>query len=179
MRTQSERKRRFAPMKKLAFVFTLLFSCCTLAVQAQQPSLGCSDTAILKQSAQIKQHYLNQGFTVYRDAMLGMESRMPYPIVMQLEKGQLYVIVFIGNENSKKLNLDLYDANEQPVEKLNVQRNRDEPNHIIYTLSPEFSGEYMAVVIQKLKERTMCGSFFVLKLDPAKAKNGANIVPFQ
>lgn len=167
-------------MKKLAFLFALLFSIFTHSGFAQQgPNVGCKDTTILKQAADIKQHYTAQGFTIFRDAMLGMESRVPYPVVMQLQQNQLYVLVFIGSPDSKRLDLDLYDANDAAIEKVNVQRNRNQPNYIIHTFSPAYSGEFLAVAVQRLKDKSMCGSFFILKLDPAKNKEGAaSIVPY-
>lgn len=168
-------------MNKLAILlFTLLFSFGAAQTFAQQqPNLGCKDTTLLKQGMDIKKHYLDQGFTLYRDAMIGMESRIPYPVIMQMKRGELYVIVFIGSAEARRLDLDLYEPNEVVIEKINVQRNRDQPNYIIHTFSPLYTGEYLAVALQKWKDKSMCGSFFVLKMDGSKNKGGqTSIIPY-
>ena len=172
---------KFASMKKLAFLPLLFLAVLfTQKLHAQhQPNLGCKDTTILKQAYDIRNHYTEQGFVVMRDAMLGMESRVPYPVLMQLNKGDLYILVFIGSPLSKRIDLDLYDGNNQTIARMNVQRNRDQPNYIIHNFSPTYSGEYLVVTLQKLKEKSMCGSFFVLKLDPDKAKKGASFIPYE
>lgn len=172
---------KFATMNKLAVLFfTLLLSFSSNLLFAQQPpNLGCKDTSILKQGMEIKKHYTDQGFTVYRDAMIGMESRIPYPVIMQMNRGDLYVIVFIGSKEARRLDMDLYEPNEVVIQKINVQRNRDQPNYIIHTFSPTYSGQYLAVALQKWKDKSMCGSFFVLKMDGSKNKGGMmSVVPF-
>lgn len=168
-------------MKKLAILLLTVFLSFAAgqSFAQQQPNLGCIDTSLLKQGMEIKKHYTDQGFIVYRDAMIGMESRIPYPVIMQLKRGDLYVIVFIGNRGARRLDLDLYEPNETVIQKINVQRNRDQPNYIIHTFSPPYTGEFLAVALQKWKDKSMCGSFFILKMDGSKNKGGMmNFIPY-
>lgn len=128
----------------------------------QQPSIGCNDKAIRLQSEQIKAGFLKQGFKTYKDAMIGMESRLPYPVAIQLSKGTMYQFVFIGDMNASKMTMELFDGEDHRIE---VRENKDlkANNNIVYSFVPEKSDIYLVVLTQQWKSRSMCGSITILQ----------------
>lgn len=149
-------RRHFAAL----FVFLLAFAA---GSHAQQPNVGCIDKNLRLQADEIKQHYVQQGFTVYRDAMVGMQSMSPFPIVVQMSKGQLYQIIFVANQNASKQSIDIYNGRDQKIDEKKATRNREQPNYIQFTFIPEQTDNYLFVLMQKWKAKDICGSFTILK----------------
>lgn len=149
----------------------------SFAAIAQKPSVGCIDKSIRLQADEIKHFYTDQGLVVYRDAMINMESMQPFPIMADMQKGQLYMIVFVGHAAVQRMKLEMYDGNDQKLEEKFMFRNRQQPNYIIYSFSPPRSDSYLMTFMQKLKNENMCGSICIMKV-PA-SKQGAEIKPYQ
>lgn len=137
--------------------------------RAQQARIGCMDKDIRLQADEIKQHYTAQGFTVFRDAMLSMESMMPFPVVAQLSKGQLYRVIFVASPNSSKMRLETYNGHDQKLDEKIATRNREQPSFIDMSFIPEQSDNFLFILMQKWKNKDVCGSFTILK---AKADAG-------
>lgn len=136
----------------------------TAQKSASNASVGCIDPAIRAQAQDIKQHFQKQGFVVYRDAMISMSSMEPYPVVVQLQKGQFYQIIFVGNAMDSKIRIDIYNGADQKIDEKLVMRNRDQPNYISYSFIPESTDAYMFMLLQRLKNKEMCGSFTIMQL---------------
>lgn len=152
----------------------LLFSFMILAVtahaqKAQQAKIGCLDKDVRLQADEIKQHYVQQGFTVYRDAMLSMESMMPFPVVAQLTRGQLYRVIFVASPNSTKMRVETYNGRDQKLDEKVAVRSREQPSYIDINFIPEQSDDFLFILMQKWKAKDVCGSFTILK---AKADAG-------
>ena len=149
-------------MKKIiVLVSGLILSTC--AVTTAQPNIGCNDRAIRLQSEQIKQGMKEQGMTVYRDAMIGMESQQPYPIAVHLEKGKMYQMIYVANNLSTKMDFELFDQNDTKLDSRSVN-NPAQNNYIIYSFVPEKTDMYMVVLTQKMKKKSsLCGSFSILE----------------
>lgn len=131
--------------------------------------VGCMDKNVRLQADEIKQHYTAQGFTVYRDAMLNMQSDEPLPVVMSMAKGQLYQIIFVGIPAEWKMKMEIFDGGDNKVDEQFVMRSRQQPNYILYTFTPQQSDNYLFTFLQKLKHEQMCGSVTILKLSPDHA----------
>jgi hypothetical protein len=158
----------------LAAAFCFSAICTTQQAVAQKgnpsASVGCVDPAIRTQAQEIKQHFLKQNFVVYRDAMISMSSMEPYPVIVQLQRGVLYQIVFVGNAADSKMRIDIYNGADQKMDEKLVMRNRDQPNYISYSFVPEQTDTYMFMLTQKLKNKDMCGSFTIMQLKSQAGK---------
>lgn len=168
-------------MKSL--LFSLALSCSFIAAspvvhaQQQKASVGCIDGAIRQQAQEMKDHYVKQGFEVFRDAMISMSSMEPYPVIVQLQKGQFYQIIFVGSTADSKMKLELYDGHDTKLDEKTAERNREQPNYISYSITPEQSDTYMFLLMQKQKNKDMCGSFTILQLK--KDKKDVSVTPYQ
>ena len=103
-------------MRKLFIILSVIGCSSTISnsVSAQiLPTLGCNDKSIRLQAEQYKQDFKAQGQEVYRDAMISMESRQPTPVAVQLTKGVLYQMIFIGSRDANKINFELYDGEDR------------------------------------------------------------------
>lgn len=160
-------------MKQL-FPLLLLFTLLSGAAFAQrgeprQP-VGCMDPALRLQADAIKQHYTSQGFKVYRDAMINMESMVPFPVMVQLAQGHLYEIIFVGNPRATNHRMVLYDSNDSKVDEKFVSKRRgeDQTNYIIYEVVPERTDAYLFEFMTRLKNENFCGSVCILAADASK-----------
>ncbi|PZF74108.1 hypothetical protein [Taibaiella soli] len=167
-------------MKSL--LYCLALSCSFIAVSPevhaqQKASIGCIDGAIRQQAQEMKDHYLKQGFEVFRDAMISMSSQEPYPVIVQLQKGMFYQVIFVGNALDSKLKMELLDGHDNKLDEKTAERNREQPNYISYSFTPEQSDTYMFLLMQKLKNKDMCGSFTILQLK--SDKKNATVTPYQ
>lgn len=162
----------------LRIALGLSLACISNITYAQQnASVGCMDASIRLQSQEIKQHFLKQGFEVYKDAMISMSSMEPYPVIVDLQKGMFYQIIFVGNVGDSKMKMEVYDGHDTKLDEKLVMRNRDQNNFISYSFTPEQSDTYMFLLLQKMKAKDMCGSFTILKLK-GDQKN-ATVQPFE
>ncbi len=130
---------------------------------AQMAKIGCMDQAIRLQGEQMKHDFKAQGMEMYKDAMLTMSPKQPYPIAVQLTQGTLYQFIFVGNKEASKLYFELFDgADTKLVNK--VIDNDGSKNFMIYSFIPQKTDLYLLVVSQKVKgKRDVCGSFTVMQ----------------
>lgn len=157
-------------MKRLQFiaVFCALFCSFDALAQRPQSAVGCIDKGIRLQADEIKQHYTRQGFVVYRDAMLNMESMSPSPVMVEMRRGDLYQIIFVGTLEVQRMNMDIYDGNDNKILQRFMYKNRQQPNYLIVNFVPERTDTYLITLMQKLKNKDMCGSLCILRLDSDK-----------
>ncbi len=164
------------PIKSLLLSAAFLLPV-TFTANAQKPSVGCIDKSVRLEADEIKQFYVNQGLVVYRDAMINMESMEPFPIMTDLQKGQLYMIIFVGHTAVQRMKMEMYDGNDHKMDEKFMLRSRQQPNYIIYAVAPERTDSYLFTFMQKLKNESMCGSVCIMKMPPGK--QAAEIKPFQ
>lgn len=150
----------------LGFVTITFFSAQSAIAQA---NIGCMDKSIRLQSEQIKTNFKQQGLTVFKDAMISMESKQPFPVAVQLNKGILYQLVFIGNRQASGLTFELFDGKDNKI----GEQSADDPNknnYIIYSFVPEKTDLYLIVLTQKIKQKSVCSSFSILEKGDGKAQ---------
>ena len=150
----------------LLVIAIALLSACSFLAHAQKsapPKVGCMDAQIRLQADEIKQHFLAQGMEVFRDAMIGMESQIPYPVMINLQRGQLYQIIYVAHPQATRMFLDIYDGQDRKMKEIMQSFGRGQPTYISFSFVPETSDMYMFVARQKWKDNDMCGSFTILK----------------
>lgn len=132
---------------------------------AQKPSVGCIDKSIRLQADEIKRFYTDQGLVVMRDAMINMSSMEVFPVMAELQRGQMYLIVFVGHPAVQRMKMEIYDGADNKITEQFTFRNRQQPNYIIYNLVPDRTDGYLLTFMQRLKNENMCGSVCILKVD--------------
>ena len=140
----------------------LALTLCTVQGFAQAQKVGCDDKAIRFQGEQVKNAFKEQGMKVTRDAMVSMESRVPFPIAVQLEQGKIYQFIYIGDRRASKIDFELYDADDKKLD-VRTLKKPIENNSLIYSFIPEKSDIYLIILSQKWKTKSMCGSFTIME----------------
>lgn len=150
------------------FALSAIFATACLAAQAQ-PNVGCNDKAMRLEAAQLKENFKVQGMELYRDAMLTMQSQEPSPIAVQLEKGKMYQMIFVGSHYASKMFFELFDGDDKRIDKQEVPDPKQK-NYILYSFIPEKSDVYLVVLSQKYKSKSFCGSFTIMEktINPEK-----------
>lgn len=149
----------------LSFLF-LSFAQVSLA--QEQPQVGCNDKVIRLQSEQLKADFKQQGMTVYKDAMMSMESRQPSPIAVQLNKGVLYQFIYVGDRSASRIDFELFDGDDKRLEQQTLKDPKSK-NFLVYSFVPDKTDMYLIVLTQKWKTKSMCGSFTIMQNPTAPA----------
>jgi ssRNA-specific RNase YbeY (16S rRNA maturation enzyme) len=161
-------------MHNIKFLIVFLFLSLTGQAQKQAPRIGCKDAALLVQSTEQKESLTKQGFEVLNDAMLSMDSREEFPVVVRLQAGTYYQVVFLGNTRSKHMNLDLYDTQKEAILHKEQQPLNQTSNVISFSFTPATSGDYSFLLSQVMKQevfkarQSVCGSFTIFRLKQTK-----------
>lgn len=150
-------------MKKIITAATIILATVSFSktFAQEQPNIGCIDKAVKLQAEDVKQGFIKQGMTVYRDAMINMESQTPFPIEVKLVQGHLYEFLYIGNSDANT-KLELYDGDDQNIGTRSLAKG-ESPGYIIYSFTPSKTDMYLLMLSQKLRHDTMCGSFTIME----------------
>ncbi len=137
--------------------------------------VGCQDPVLRAQADDIKKHFTEQGFKVYRDAMISMESMQPFPIMVQLQKGQLYQIIFVGQQAASNHRMVMYDGNDRKVDEKFIYKRGGKDggaptNYLIYEYVPERTDTYLFEFLTRLKNKQFCGSVCIVAADRSKGE---------
>src|SRR5437763_12656726 len=156
-------KRTFIP-----FFSILLFSASLHAQETIVPQ-PCESPDINRQADSLKQLYSRDGFQVLKEASITMESEYEMPVIVPLQQGSLYQIVFIGDISSKLYEVRMYDWDEKMVVYQKKMWGDVDGNIIAFSYIPQFSEFHMIkpVQINKQKKKNLCG--YVMLLKKAKA----------
>lgn len=142
----------------------LLTICCNTSFA--QAKIGCMDKSLRVQCEQMKHDFKVQGMEVFKDAMIEMNNREPFPVAIQLNANELYQFVFIGNKADSKLYFELFDGADTRLGEKTVEVSGSN-NYILYSFIPQKSDLYLVVLSQKIKgfkaPKEFCGSFTILK----------------
>lgn len=141
---------------------------CTIPFTAmsQPASIGCIDKDIRLQAEELKLGFTKHGMEVYKDANISMERSTPYPVAVQLNKGVMYQMVYVGGQQSRDIRLELFDGDDKKLGERVMKKN--DPNYIIYPFIPEKTDIYLVVLSQRTKTDHICSSFTILQ--PANTK---------
>jgi hypothetical protein len=157
-------------MKSLFSFIAILFI--SLNANAQTDALGCIDKDMRVQAEGLKQSFIKQGLTVYKDAQFTMESQQPMPIAVEMVKGRIYQMIFVGSTQALRLSVELFDGNHKKVTV--KQTGKGDPNFIVYSFIPDKTDSYLIILNEKVKSRTACGSFTLLHDAPKQAEVNQN-----
>jgi len=127
-------------------------------IAAQKPSTKCSDPAIQGIADNIKNGFSKQGYVVFQESMLAMQSMEPTPIAIRLQAGITYQLIFIGSTSASRLSLELFDGSDKRID----EKVEKSDNYILYTFKPQKTEVYLVTLYQKKGVKDMCGYFAVM-----------------
>ena len=103
-------------MKKFfPFFSALLLFASSLSAQDVIRQQSCHDDLIMKQVDSLKQLFAKEGFEVLREASMTMESEYEMPVIVPLQQGAWYQMVFIGDITSRLYEVRMFDYQERQV----------------------------------------------------------------
>ena len=154
-------------MKPLQFVFVYALTFFPFALKSQDVirQRPCENAVIKRQADSIKQNLASDSFELLREATFTMESEYEMPVILPMEKGTWYQVVFIGDENSKLHELRMYDYTEKEVAyKKNYGLKGDGPviNFQYIPVSSEFH-IIKPLQVNKKQKKNLCGCLIVMK----------------
>ena len=144
-----------------AMLFLCLSSFSQEVIRVQQ----CNDPAIKSQVDSLKALYAKDGFTVFREASITMESEYEMPVIVPLQQGSWYQFVFIGEPTSRLYEVRMFDYNEKQVVYQKKMWGDVDGNIISYSYIPQFSEFHMIkpVQVNKKKKKNLWGYVMLLK----------------
>lgn len=160
-------------MRHILLIFSIAICFITNSIaQGSYPKIGCKDANLLVQITELKGNLIKQGFEVVNDGMLSMDSREDFPVIVRMQAGTYYQIVFIANNACKRMNLDLYGTNKEILIQKEQQPLGQSSNIISFSFTPNSSGDYTFILNQSMKsellkfksKQSVCGSFCILRL---------------
>lgn len=156
--------------KHIIVLFSLLILACNAYSQQRQPNVGCIDKAIKIQAQDLHLSFAKQGMTIYRDAMISMNDREPFPVAVQLEKGHLYQLILIGSKGAGKIKMEIFDGKDKKIgdKTASLDKTDQNSNCIIYSFVPSTTDLYLIVLSQKAKGKELCGSFSIMEKEADK-----------
>ena len=151
---------------KRAFIPLILIALST-SIHAQEviAPQSCENADISHQADSLKQLYSKDGFQVLKEASIGMESEYEMPVIVPLQEGSLYQIVFIGDMSSKLYEVRMFDWDEKQVAYQKKQWGDIDGNIIAFPYRPQFTEFHMIkpVQVNKQKKKGLCGYVMLLK----------------
>ena len=157
-------------MTKLHYLFIIGFIVCALSATAQKNKdvikiTSCEDQGILKKADSLKALLADSGFVVMRQAMVSMESEYELPVIVPLNAGTWYKIIFIGDINSRLYELRVYDYDEnQVIYKKHLWGDVD-GNVINVSYIPRTTEFHMIKPLQvnKKQKKNLCGLVMLMR----------------
>lgn len=152
-------------MKSLLNPILFVLLCCFTAANAQDVirQRSCSNSTIFQQVDSLKKSFEANGFMVMKEASISMESEYEMPVLVPMNQGVWYHIVFIGDPGSKLHEVRMFDYNEKQVVYKKLYGLTD-GNIISYGYQPKFSEWHMIKPVQVNKnKKELCGYIMLLK----------------
>ena len=147
-------------MKNLIII---LFATIAMNSSAQDVILqrSCSSQSISTQVDSLKKSFSQHGFVLLKEASISMESEFEMPVIVPLNEGAWYQIVFIGDPTSKLHEVRMYDYDEKQVF-YRKMFGYAEGNIISYDYQPHHSEWHMIKPVQVNKEKKDCCGYIML-----------------
>ena len=153
---------------KLALLISSVFILFTFNAKAggdpKTPvTVAVIDSALKHQVDSIKYNLNKEGFVTVKEALMSMESEYELPVIVPLNEGTWYHIVFIGDASSKLFELRMFDFNEkQVVYQKQYGQGKDATNIIRYSYIPKFSEYHMIKPVQVNKKKKNMNGYIML-----------------
>jgi hypothetical protein len=154
------------PLKiHLLAVIVLLALSTNVIGQERIRQVSCFDSTLKSQADSLKESLVRQGFIMVKEATMTMESEYEMPVVVPLNQGSWYHIVFIGDLSSKLYEVRMYDQTEKMVVYQKHYGDGMESNIISFSFIPKFSAYHMIkpVQVNKKKKKDICGYIILFK----------------
>lgn len=149
-------------MKNLLIILFLLGFLSTSAQDVIRQR-SCSNQTIAGQVDSLKKTFEQTGFMVVKEASMSMESEYEMPVIVPLNQGSWYHIVYVGEPSSKLHEVRMYDYDEKQVYYKKIF-GYSEGNIISYGFMPKFSEWHMIKPVQVNKgKKSCCGYIMLLK----------------
>jgi hypothetical protein len=155
-------------MKALQKISITLVAICLLFTTTNAQDVirqqACKDGFIAQQIDSLKKLMAEKNFIVVKEATMNMESQFEMPVVLPLQEGTWYHVVFIGDIESKLYEMRMFDWNEKMVAYHKKKWGDVDGNIIAYDYIPRFSEYHMLKPVQvNSKKKNMCGYIMLLK----------------
>ena len=157
------------PSKIPVIIIFLLISFTFKASAGDDPKTPASvtliDPALQLQIDSVKYNLKMEGFVLVKESVMPMESEYELPVIVPLNQGTWYHIVFIGDPSSKLFELRMFDFNEkQVVYQKQYGQGKESSNIIRYSYIPKFSEYHMIKPVQvNKKKKNMNGYILMFK----------------
>ena len=113
----------------------------TFSQDIQKPP--CVRPAYQVQVDSLKQSLASRGYCLMKEASITMESTYEMSVVMQLEQGNMYHFVFIGDPASMEYQVTMFDWKERMVFCKKSQRQAADGNIMYCSFEPEASKQHI------------------------------------
>jgi hypothetical protein len=156
------------PMNPTSAFLTITLILLSTNLFAQQDVIRqapCENAVIKRQADSLKSALVNDNFELVRDAMFGMESEYEMPVILPMEKGVWYQVIFIGDEKSKLHELRMYDYTEREVaykKNYGLQGDGSIINFQYIPVSSEFH-IIKPLQVNKKQKKNLCGCLILMK----------------
>jgi hypothetical protein len=149
----------------LIFLLTIAFIPSSAQNSNVIRQVSCFDSTLKFQADSLKVALSRDGFIMVKEATMQMESEYEMPVIVPLQQGTWYNIVFIGDVTSKLYEVRMYDFQEKQVVYQKHFGQGMESNIISYSYIPKFSEYHMIkpVQVNKLKKKNICGYIMLFK----------------
>jgi hypothetical protein len=151
--------------KRTLLVLLLFFFNSILHAQDVITIRPCNNPDVQSQADSLKQLYAKDGFQVLKEASVAMESEYELPVIVPLQQGTVYQVVFIGDMTSKLYEVRMYDWEEKMVVYKKKLWGDVDGNIISYTYVPQVTEFHMIkpVQVNKQKKKELCGYVMLLR----------------
>lgn len=150
-------------MKTIGLTLICLSLSLTILSQDRIPLQSCYNSVLKQESDTMKQTLRAKGYVLLKEASVRMESEYEMPVVVPLNEGNLYAIVFIGDTSSKLYEVRMYDWDERQVI---YKKNGMENNIIAYQYVPQASEYHVIKTVQVTNNKAhkqLCGYIMLFK----------------
>lgn len=145
-------------MKRIFAVFLFI------SIAFNSYSQDCYNETIFREADSLKNIFIRDSFEIIRESSLKMETQYPSPVIFQLKKGEWYHFIFVPDNSSRLVEVELYnDAEQRLFYEKNKSKDSDGTVVSFSIIAPE-SAIYNIRLLQINKHaKQLCGYFVMMK----------------
>lgn len=148
-------------------ILTCIFLIYTLGCQTKaQKSIKketCANPVIAQQAEILKQQSISEGFVLLKEDYMMMVSQYEQPVILPMNEGALYQIIFIGDPTANVVELRMYDWKEKQVKYEKKASGNYYNNVVQFYYRPKNSEYHIIKPVQINKKKKLCGYLMLLK----------------
>lgn len=147
----------------MKYIFCFIAITSILNTYAQQPP--CDTRLIQHQIDSVKDKAKDQGYSIYREAIVPMESEYEIPVIAELSNQKIYKYIFIAQPDSRLLETRIFDFDEKQIAYTKKQPLLSDPNVIEIDFIPKFTEKHMVRAVQiNKKKKQLCGYIVLFEI---------------